>query len=723
MLLRKDHRKAFTIYFSFIIGIMLVVVPLFSSALNALEKRTVQSSRETLTYGLQQLDEELNSTYQMCQILNSDQNLYTLSLISQNILDPGPGKVPAIQKVKQTYEYLFRMLNLVEDVGIVLPNRVIVADGRIHMPVEPFWGTYLYAEGIYSLSDWLEFIHATDGTHSFNSLLLKRYDKGAEHRMVFSFPITITRSEGTYCYAILAEDAVLRTLVQSDLLQNSYLTLTWDNRMLIDHAPESTPKSTVSIEAVSSHYKLTARLDIDRAFFTHQLQDFYYISIIFLAVYLIFGLVMALIYSRHTIAPLTQTVKAIREVTQSPYLQEDYKDSYAYINHFIETTDNLLKENKLALANQEMLIKENLMERVLRGLVFHNSPSELIGKSFPDFPMPCIMCVIQFAKCEALTSQQFASLQVKARHIAENSLRGRIVLHFSADLLVVMRDASESTPDVNQALCEHFENEMDLNVRMCVSQPFFTPDALSPVFMRLRQLLRVTDISQTLLYEDSQIVLQPYLNLHYTSRFFEFLMRSQLEAALSLLDEECSVFKSNRPITETDLQQFFYCYRHVLCQVITASAIPSDEITMPKYDSNASLNDLMCGIRTCAATICAAQINRRSIQIDQREKEILRAINSELGNPNLNIEVIMEIFGISNRALQNLMRQATGTTFMDYVNTKRMERSKQLLCTTNMSIQDVSSACGYASVNTFYKAFQRTYSITPKAMRDGVPSK
>ena len=58
MHLQKDHRKAFIIYFSFILVVMLVVVPLFTSALNALEERTVQSSRETLTYGLQQLEDE-----------------------------------------------------------------------------------------------------------------------------------------------------------------------------------------------------------------------------------------------------------------------------------------------------------------------------------------------------------------------------------------------------------------------------------------------------------------------------------------------------------------------------------------------------------------------------------------------------------------------------------------------------------------------------------------
>ena len=41
----------------------------------------------------------------------------------------------------------------------------------------------------------------------------------------------------------------------------------------------------------------------------------------------------------------------------------------------------------------------------------------------------------------------------------------------------------------------------------------------------------------------------------------------------------------------------------------------------------------------------------------------------------------------------------------------------RLLVETDLPIQDISAQCGYASVNTFYKAFQRTYSTAPNAMR------
>ncbi|MGI6671503.1 MAG: helix-turn-helix transcriptional regulator [Christensenellales bacterium] len=718
MRLRKNHRKAFLAYFTFILCIMIVILPLFFSALRAVEEQTVQSSRDTLIYGLKQLEMELDSVYQMCKAIGNNQNLTTLSTISPNVLDPGPGKLPAIMNVKTHYESLFRMLKFTTDVGFILPNHIVITGNRIHMPAEPFWGTYLYADGIESLDDWLAYIRAAGRNYSFDNISLKRYGREIEPFVLFSLPMILTRSEGSYCYALIGEETLLSTLVYNHLLAHSSFSLTWDNLMLVDYAANNISDNTIHVEEVSNSYGLVARLEIDRTFFASQLRDFYRIGALFLIAYLLFGIVMALIYSYYSVTPLTQTVKAIHEVTELPCLQEDYKDAYTYIHHFITEADKHLKENKLALANQEIRLKENLMERILRGHLFRTSATEMINKNFPNFPLPCIMYIVQFLNCGTLKPQQFANLQVKARCVAEEFFSSQTVLHFSADMLIILCNGLGCTAEIEQALCEQLENRTDFNVRMCVSQPFYTPDEINTVFMRLHHLMRVTAANQTLIREKDQNIMQPYQGVQHTSRFYEALMRNQQESALNLINEECAMLQNNYHITETEVRQFFYCYRNVLYQAIMVGGLSPDEIALPYYDANASLNDLMSGIRTCVVDICAAQTNRLCMQVDQREKDILRTINDELDNPDFNITIIMESFGISNRALQNLMRQATGTTFMDYVNTQRMERARHLLCSTDMSIQDVCTACGYASVNTFYKAFQRTWSITPRVMRD-----
>lgn len=715
--MRKNRRGAFFVFFSFIIIIIIVTVPLFMNALNALEEQTRQSGSETLRYGLERLEAELNRIQHMCQTLGNDQNLRTLQLLSEDVLDPGASYVVAIKELKQSYDCFARMLTLTDDVGIVLSNHTVIADHRVHMPAESFYGTYLYAEGMSTLEEWVDFIHSSENSYAMDTVQLKRYQQAGARYIVFSFPVTLARNGSTYCYALINEDTLLRMMVQSELREDSHFMLSWGNRTLIDDAAEEASGSTVRIEAQSGSYHLSACLEVDRTLFLRQLSGFYCFGMLFLLVYFTVGTVMGIVYARRNVAPLEKTLKTISEVTQAPELQEDCDDAYVYINRFIVEADKHLQENRLALARQEMQIRENWIERLLRDQSFHASPSDIAGNLFPADFFPCVMCIIQFVDCDRLNQQQFASLQIDAMHAAEQT-SNQFVLHFTANYLIVLSSERDFMPQAEHDLLAQMEKITALDIRMGISQPVRSPDAIHFTFVHLRHLLHISDASQTFVYEEPQGSEPSYPNVQYSTRFFEALTRSHLNQALDALNEEYDAFRANRNVTETDVQQFFYCYRHILCQVINADGLMK-EIPLPAYDSNASLSELVCEIHNCAASLCAEQINRHSQQMNQREREIINAINSSLSNPDFNINVIMERFSISDRALQSLMRKATGTTFMNYVHERRMERASQLLRNTDMPIQEVYAECGYTSANTFYKAFQRTYAITPKAMRMG----
>ena len=74
-------------------------------------------------------------------------------------------------------------------------------------------------------------------------------------------------------------------------------------------------------------------------------------------------------------------------------------------------------------------------------------------------------------------------------------------------------------------------------------------------------------------------------------------------------------------------------------------------------------------------------------------------------------------FGVSVSTVTQLFQKKSQTTFHGFVTQCRMEKARQLLTETDLPIQDVSISCGYTSINSFYKAFQRTFAIAPNAMR------
>ncbi len=63
------------------------------------------------------------------------------------------------------------------------------------------------------------------------------------------------------------------------------------------------------------------------------------------------------------------------------------------------------------------------------------------------------------------------------------------------------------------------------------------------------------------------------------------------------------------------------------------------------------------------------------------------------------------------------VKAATGKTFLEYITTYRIERAKQRLASTELSVSEVGRAVGYPDSNYFTKVFKRFVGCTPTAYR------
>lgn len=67
--------------------------------------------------------------------------------------------------------------------------------------------------------------------------------------------------------------------------------------------------------------------------------------------------------------------------------------------------------------------------------------------------------------------------------------------------------------------------------------------------------------------------------------------------------------------------------------------------------------------------------------------------------------------------LSALVRQATGSTFKELLQQKRLDRAQQLLRTTSLPVQAVAEAVGYETTSYFYSIYKKAFGITPKEYR------
>lgn len=62
-----------------------------------------------------------------------------------------------------------------------------------------------------------------------------------------------------------------------------------------------------------------------------------------------------------------------------------------------------------------------------------------------------------------------------------------------------------------------------------------------------------------------------------------------------------------------------------------------------------------------------------------------------------------------------------GTNVISYLHQVRIENAAAMISTTNLSIKEISEACGYENINNFYKYFKEIYNCTPAMYRERSP--
>lgn len=88
----------------------------------------------------------------------------------------------------------------------------------------------------------------------------------------------------------------------------------------------------------------------------------------------------------------------------------------------------------------------------------------------------------------------------------------------------------------------------------------------------------------------------------------------------------------------------------------------------------------------------------------------------------ITLESAAEIAGLSKYYFSRVFKQHTGYTFIDYLNSIRIQGAETFLAETNMTVSSISAACGYSSITSFNRHFYRLNGCTPLKFRTNIQS-
>ncbi len=170
--------------------------------------------------------------------------------------------------------------------------------------------------------------------------------------------------------------------------------------------------------------------------------------------------------------------------------------------------------------------------------------------------------------------------------------------------------------------------------------------------------------------------------------------------------EKNTIFTDDNPILKTnDLKNTFEMYFSLLIQELQIKSFYHDEISrsLVKIILNLILRLLAQkdeeNFKTNEFYLCARKF------IDENFQKIE------------SIEDICKSVYISRYYLTHLFKEYSGISPVQYIISKRMEKAKQLLCDTSLSVHEIAELTGYTEETSFLRTFKKTENMTPSEFR------
>ena len=122
----------------------------------------------------------------------------------------------------------------------------------------------------------------------------------------------------------------------------------------------------------------------------------------------------------------------------------------------------------------------------------------------------------------------------------------------------------------------------------------------------------------------------------------------------------------------------------------------------------------------CGVLIGALRAYEESEQRQKSDKvtRALHFIEEHYDDPGICAEMIGDALGVSASYVSRMLRQNTGLGVVDHIHGARLKRAKELLSTTELSLDEVAEQVGFSSRFTLTRSFKRYEEMTPGAWRE-----
>ena len=259
------------------------------------------------------------------------------------------------------------------------------------------------------------------------------------------------------------------------------------------------------------------------------------------------------------------------------------------------------------------------------------------------------------------------------------------------------------------------EQNFGLVISVYVSARFSGKENIAKIYNKTVDTIKFKNIKKPIAFYETNGTTAAYSNI---SNEEEQLTKAILsgdfetfEQLLSVLTERCASFPAEK--TKVILYD-------IVISVIKSAGKNGIDISdgYSVLDFN-SLTEFSRKFLDFAYNICqAVKPEENTEEIPESKDEVLSGqvisfVDNNYLNSAMNIAMVGEHFSMTPYYISSIFKKVTGHGLLDYISKKRIDKAKELLCSTSLSLEEISGRTGFNSVRTFMRTFVKYESVTP----------
>lgn len=454
---------------------------------------------------------------------------------------------------------------------------------------------------------------------------------------------------------------------------------------------------------------------------------------------LLLGIVSALFFwsSRRSLLPLTFLSEKLRRKVPFPDSVSGSKPDIQWIDDGIEALLNNVEQLHASMRNHSELVRsESLSQWVLHGTPGIKS-LDYIQRDTKLFAYPFLyLAVLRIDAypvfCERFDFPSRKLIKYAIRNISEevigaDSRAAAEGLDMGGDHLVLLIGGKESDVPLLQRLLNEVREQvariLHVETTAAVSGAYDFDANIRTVYDHIYELTMLRFLngeSRIYLESDYEEFMEEYPVLTEALdpvEVIKAIRAGRPESAVALLRQQMRLIQE-MPYRDCKLHLTYFAYD--LLKSFNKSSvlqeIGSIHHLLDRYGTLADFHAWLESVvwRLAAETGVPKSLSRK----EEIVHEIKEYVDRHLQDAQLSVEQIADAFSFSVSYIRQLFKEIMNVSLAEYILRERVERVKDKLVSSRLSVLEIADQCGFISKGHFFATFKKFTDLTPKQYRE-----